>query len=166
VRVRRPLLDDAADVAEAWEDARALYFGLDARVFLPPNRDDAGLGRALVDYLIAEAERPNRWIGVAEVGSEAAGFITATLHEPDEDTSRDIIRDSTRWHIKIDTLVVKRSHQRAGVGRALITSVEDWAQQVGASLLKVGTYANGPAVTFYEDLGYGRRSIIFEKYLD
>ena len=51
-------------------------------------------------------------------------------------------------------------------GRALVESVEDWAKQEEASLLKVGTYARSPAVTFYEALGYGQRSIIFEKYLN
>jgi GNAT superfamily N-acetyltransferase len=166
MEIRRPVPADAADVAEAWEDARDLYFGLDARVFLPPNPKDDGLGRALVRHLIAEAERPNRWIRIAEVDNETAGFITATLFEPDEDASRDIIRDTTRRHIKIDTLVVKRSHGRKGVGRALISSVEEWADRVEASLVKVGTFAQGPAVAFYEDLGYTQRSIIFEKYLD
>ena len=109
---------------------------------------------------------PNRWIRVADDGREAAGFITATLHEPTADHSRDIIRDSARRHVKIDTLAVRRSHWRRGVGRALVASVEDWSQQTGASLLKVGTYAHGPAVAFYEALGFGHRSIVFEKYLD
>jgi GNAT superfamily N-acetyltransferase len=109
---------------------------------------------------------PGRWVRGADDDAEAVGFISATLYEPEKGASRDIIRDSTRRHVKIDTLVVQRSHWRTGVGRALVESVEDWARQVGVSLLKVGTHGRSPAVAFYEGLGYGPRSIIFEKYLD
>lgn len=45
-------------------------------------------------------------------------------------------------------------------------SVAGRAAEVGASLVKVGTHLRSPAVGFYEALGYDRRSIIFEKYLD
>jgi hypothetical protein len=37
---------------------------------------------------------------------------------------------------------------------------------VGASRLKAQTYGRGPAVAFWEGVGYGRRSVIFETYLD
>jgi GNAT superfamily N-acetyltransferase len=164
--IRRPVPTDAAGLGRAWEDAREFYSDLDSRVFLPPSPEDRELGQAIVQRLVAEEQLPGRWIRVADESGEAVGFITATLHEPEENASRDIIGDSTRRRVKIDTLVVQRSHWRAGAGRALVESVEGWAQQVEASLLKVGTYARGPAVAFYEALGYGRRSIIFEKYLD
>jgi GNAT superfamily N-acetyltransferase len=164
--VRRPAPTDAVGVGRAWEDARQFYSDLDSRTFLPPDPADRDLGRAIVEKLIATAGQPNRWIRIAEVDGEAVGFITATLHEPVEDASRDIMRDSTRRHIKIDTLVVQRSRWRAGVGKALVNDVEDWAKHEKASLLKVGTYAGSTAVAFYEALGYDHRSIIFEKYLD
>lgn len=167
IDVRRPVVSDANGVGTAWEDARQLYSQMDSRTFLPPNPDDPQLGHAIVESLIARAELPNQWIRVAAVEGQAAGFITATLHEPDEDdTSRDIIRDSTRRRIKIDILVVQQSHAGSGVGRALVESVEDWAEQMEASLLKVGTHLSSSAVGFYEALGYDRRSIILEKYLD
>jgi GNAT superfamily N-acetyltransferase len=164
--VRPPVRSDAEGVARAWEDARRLYSDLDARVFLPPDPEDHELGEAIVRHLVNTDLRPDRWARVAGDGGAAVGFVTATFHEPEEDARRDIIRDSTRRHVKIDTLVVQRSHWRTGVGRALVGSVEAWAEESGASLLKVGTYARGPAVAFYESLGYGRRSIVFDKYLD
>lgn len=164
--IRRPVGGDAEGVGQAWEGARQFYSDLDSRTFLPPDPEDVQLGRAVAEYLTAGAELPGQWIRVAEVEGEAVGFITATLHEPIEDAARDIMRDSTRRHIKIDTLVVQRSHWGTGVGRALVESVEGWANQVEASPVKVGTYARSPAVRFYEALGYDHRSIIFEKYLD
>ena len=164
--IRRPDMGDAEGVGQAWEDARQFYSDLDSRSFLPPNPGDHDLGQAIVENLIAGAELPSQWIRVAEVAGGTVGFITATLHQPAEDASRDIMRDSTRRHIKIDILLVQRSQWGTGVGRALVESVEGWATEVEASLLKVGTYARSPAVGFYEALGYGRRSIIFEKYLD
>ena len=104
---------------------------------------------------------------MAELDGEAVGFITATLHQPVENPGRDIMRDSTRRHVKIETLVVQRSQWRRGTGRTLVEAVEDWAKEVGATLLKVGTYAGSSvAVAFYNALGYGHRAIIFEKYLD
>lgn len=164
--VRRAVPGDAAGLAQAWEDARRFYSDLDARVFLPPDPDDLGLGQAIVRRLVADEPPSGRWFRVADEDGEAIGFITATLHEPEPGSRRDIIRDSTRRHVKIDTLVVQRSHWRSGAGRALVESVETWARQVEASLIKVGTYGRSPAVSFYEALGYGQRSIIFEKYLD
>lgn len=65
----------------------------------------------------AGADLPNRWIRVAVVEGEAAGFITATLYGPEAIVDRDIIRDSTRRHIKIDILVVRRIHA-GSVGRS------------------------------------------------
>ncbi len=164
--VRRLAPNDAAGLGRAWEDAREFYSDLDNRVFLPPDPEDHELGQAIVQHLLAEEQLASRWVRVADDGGNAIGFITATLHETQKNASRDIIRDSTRRWVKIDTLVVQRLHWRMGAGRTLVESVEDWAKQEEASLLKVGTYAHSPAVTFYEALGYGRRSIIFEKYLD
>lgn len=167
VVIRRPVVTDAGGVGRAWEDARQFYSDLDSRAFLPPDPDDHELGQAIAEKLTASAQTPSRWIRVAELDGEAVGFITATLHEPVDDARRDIIRDPTRRHVKIDTLVVQRSHWRESVGRALVEGVEDWAKGMGASLLKVGTYAGSRvSVAFYESLGYDRRSIIFEKYMD
>ena len=165
--IRRPAMADGAGVGKAWEDAREFYSDLDGRAFLPPNPQDHELGQATVEGLIAAADQSGRWIRVAELDGEAVGFITATLHQPLENPGRDIMRDATRRHIKIETLVVQRSQWRQGVGRALVEGVEDWANEVGATLIKVGTYAGSPAaVAFYHALGYGHRAIIFEKYLD
>lgn len=167
VTVRHPVATDAAGVGRAWDDAREFYWDLNSRAFLPPDPEDHDLGRALVEKLIADAEQPNRWIRVAEVGDQAVGFITATLHDPADNPSRQILRDATQRHVKIDTLVVQRTHWRHGVGRALVKGVEDWARASGALLLKVGTYAHSPvSVAFYEALGYGHRAIIFEKWVE
>lgn len=164
--LRGPVPSDAAGVGRAWEDARRLYSTMDIRVFLPPDPEDHELGQAIAGHLVVLEQKPGRWVRVADEDGEAIGFITATLHEPEDDAARDIIRDSTRRFVKIDLLVVQRSHWRSGAGRALVESVEEWARRVEASLLKVGTYARGPAVAFYEALGYGHRSVVFEKYLE
>ena len=166
VNLRLPLRSDAPDVAQAWNDARELYSGMDSRVFLPPQSDDEGLGAALVEWLHSIGERDDGFVRVAEVNDTPAGFITATLHLPIEDAHREIIRDMARRHVKIDVLVVKRDHWRHGIGRQLVASAEAWATSVDASLVKVGTYAHNPlALGFYDSLGYGQRSVIFEKYL-
>ena len=167
IEVRSPSLSDADGVARAWDDARELYVAMDPRVFLPPVPDDDGLGPALVGWLIDTDARPNGMARVATQDGHAVGFITATLFERMPDAHREIIRDATRRHVKIDTLVVQKSHWRRGVGRTLVGHVERWADDVEATLVKVGTYAhNDQALSFYERLGYANRSVIFEKYLD
>lgn len=75
-------------VTRAWEDARQYYSNLDPRAFLPPDPTDTEFGQMLLDRLIEAAERPDRFIRVAELGKEAVGFITATLHEPADESGR------------------------------------------------------------------------------
>ena len=45
-------------------------------------------------------------------------------------------------------------------------AVETWAGDVGATVVKLTTFANSPvSVPFYEALGYDHRAIVFMKYL-
>lgn len=166
VEVRAPVISDAAGVGRAWEDARQFYSDLDPRAFLPPDPTDTELGQALLSRLLEAAECPERLIRVADVEGEAVGFITATLVEPTDESGRQLMLDQSERHATIDALVVQQAHWRRGVGRALVETVETWATDAGASLVKLTTYANSPVSTaFYEALGYGDRAIVFQKYL-
>lgn len=166
VEVRAPRASDAPGVGRAWEDARQFYSDLDSRAFLPPDPSDTDLGQALLDRLLEANERPDRLIRVAELDGGAVGFITATLHEPADESRRQLMRDQAERHAVIDALVVQRPYWQRGVGRALVEAVEDWAADAGASLVKLTTYADSPVSTaFYEALGFGRRAIVFRKYL-
>jgi GNAT superfamily N-acetyltransferase len=76
------------------------------------------------------------------------------------------MRDEGERGASIDALVVQRSQWRRGAGRALVEAVESWADDAGASLIKLTTYANSPvSVPFYTALGYDNRAIVFLKYL-
>lgn len=167
IEVREPRTTDASGISRAWEDAREFYSDLDPQAFLPPNHDDAGLGEAFCGRLIEEASKPNRFVRVAsEIDDVAIGFITASLVEPTDTSGRQLMREEGERRARIDALVVQRSQWRRGAGRALVEAVESWANDAGASLLILNTYANSPvSVPFYEALGYEDRAIVFLKYL-
>jgi GNAT superfamily N-acetyltransferase len=167
LEVREPRTTDAAGIGRAWEDAREFYSGLDPQAFLPPNRDDASLGALFCEHLLEEASKPNRFVRVAaNLEGEAIGFITASLVEPADTSGRQLMRDEGERGASIDALVVQRSQWRRGAGRALVEAVESWADDAGASLIKLTTYANSPvSVPFYTALGYDNRAIVFLKYL-
>ena len=95
---------DAEGVRLAWEDARRFYSSLDPRAFLPPDPTDTELGQALLDRLFEAAESPERFIRVAELGGDAVGFATATLHQPADESDRRLVRDAGERHVTIDAL--------------------------------------------------------------
>lgn len=167
ITVRPPESGDASGLARAWNDAREFYSALDSRLFLPPDRADAELGRVLVDRLIAATNQSKRLVRVANHGDEAVGLITATLHEAVDDPNRELTRDLSQPYVTIDALAVQRSKWRRGVGTALVETVETWANDSGAPLVKVTTYSASPVSTaFYEESGYSQRAIVFEKLLN
>jgi len=63
---------------------------------------------------------------------------------------------------------VAAPHRRAGVGTALMTAAEAWADEHGAATISLHTYRGSPtSVPFYEDrMGYSRRAIVFRKELN
>ena len=141
-------------------DVRKFYSDLDLRAFLPPSPADADLGQALV---VEAAGRQVRLIRVAHLDGEAIGFNTATLHEPTDESGRQLMRAQSERLVTIDALVVQRSHWRPGAGRALVEAIEAWATDAGAALVKLTTYATSPVSTaFDEALGYSDRAMVTE----
>lgn len=64
-------------------------------------------------------------------------------------------------------IAVDASHRREGIGTALLTAVENWAQQSGAAGVRLVSGASrAQAHLFYRSLGYGdgRQQRNFKKY--
>ena len=62
--------------------------------------------------------------------------------------------------------MVDQALWRQGIGTALLTAAEAWGRDRCAVVVRLNTYADGPvAVPFYEQHGYQRRSILFQKPL-
>lgn len=92
---------------------------------------------------------------VAQAGPELAGYTLAV--------SGGLAR--TRHCVRISALAVRRRWWRRGVGRAMLTNVEQWARGMGARRLELETMAaNDAAQGLYEGMGFeleGRRRRAF-----
>lgn len=57
--------------------------------------------------------------------------------------------------IEIGGLVVNKSCRRMGIGQALMTSVEDWAREIGITTIRLRSNINRQgAHQFYRNIGY------------
>jgi aminoglycoside 6'-N-acetyltransferase I len=111
-------------------------------------RDPDEVRRAVVGWVrdsLADRDNADSTALVAEHGGEVVGFICV----------------SERAHFtgQVDTyvgeLVVARSAEGQGVGRALLAAAEDWGRSRGRARVVVDTgAANTPARRFYAALGY------------
>ncbi|MFO7595611.1 MAG: GNAT family N-acetyltransferase [Desulfocurvibacter africanus] len=82
---------------------------------------------------------------VAQVGPELAGYTLAV--------SGGLAR--TRHCVRISALAVRRRWWRQGLGRAMLTNVEQWARGMGAQRLELETMAaNDAAQGLYESMGF------------
>lgn len=73
---------------------------------------------------------------------------------------------STRAVAWLTTLVVDESSYGMGVGRALVSAVEDWARRHGATRISVTSGEHrDKAHAFYEHVGYERTGVRLTKSL-
>lgn len=163
IRLRRVRSDDAPDLARAWMDQAALYAALDATLFDIPDAD--GLGGWLVEQLRRQADPDRRLVLVADVDGTAVGFVVAAVVAPHPAPKRQTQRDLAAPRVQIEALVVSRDSQRRGVGTRLVTAVEDWARNRGATVVTAQAYTAGPAVDFLAARGYTPRATLYGKAL-
>ena len=62
----------------------------------------------------------------------------------------------------VEEVMVANSWRRTGVGKALMTAAEDWANRLGAAYVAL---ASRRSVPFYESLGYEHTAAFFKKAL-
>jgi len=99
---------------------------------------------------------------VAEAQGQLAGFVTA------------IVRDATpipiltpRRFALVDNLAVRKVQRRAGIGRALMLQVHNWARDRGATSIELTVYEfNEIAHSFYQSLDYETESRRMTKSLE
>ena len=163
IRPSRP--GDGEGMARVWLSAGAYYADLDPAHFQLPSAD--GLAESFeadIEAKIADADSLRL---VAERDSVVTGWLTAHVEHPADSVAHQMIRELGWVRLFVDALVVHRAVWHQGIGTALLAAAESWGGDRGASIVQLATYAEGPvAVPFYErHLGYGRRSILFQKPL-
>ena len=65
---------------------------------------------------------------------------------------------------EIDSIYIKSTYRKSGIGKQLIQSAEKWFQQNGISEIKVAIVEGNDSVfPFYEQLGYKKFMTIFKR---
>jgi GNAT superfamily N-acetyltransferase len=150
-------------MARAWADAGRHYAELDPTAFREPDGD------GLVEYFarcIAEPRSEGEIVLVAEADSDVIGFISARLAPADPDARFELMRELAAPRVRIEALAVSEPARGRGVGKALVSAVQDWARSAGAAVAIVNTPLGAPlSLPFYEALGYHRHAVSFRRDL-
>lgn len=150
-------------MARLWVEMGEHLASLDPATFQVPPAE------GLVEFFTGLLERPHdvdrTWL-VAESDGEVVGQVRAHLEHPVESAPFQVQRHLAETRLVVDVLAVTARYRRRGVGRGLMSAVEDWGAARGAALVVLDTFALSPlSVPFYERLGFARAAILFEKHL-
>ena len=165
VQIRLPRPGDGEGMARVWLSAGAYYADLDPALFQVPSAD--GLAESFEADIEARSTDTGSLRLVAERDSAVTGCLSAHVEYPVASIAHQLVRELGWIRLLVDALVVDRAVWRQGIGGALLTEAESWGHHLGARVVRLDTYADGPvAVPFYErHMGYQRRSILFQKPL-
>jgi GNAT superfamily N-acetyltransferase len=161
VRPARP--GDAEALARSWIE------GAEELMAIAPERFRVPDSEGLVEFLRNEPEQSGADVLslVAEFEGEVVGSLEARLLAPIESARFQVLEHLGRPRVYVDHLRVDPPFRRRRVATALMTAVERWGREHGATSVALDTYAQSPLpVPFYEATGYQRRSMVFEKRLD
>lgn len=116
-----------------------------------PDRFQAPEGPARsLEYILDAVHAEDVGLFVAEVDAQVVGLVHTIL----KDTPTFSIFVPRRYAV-VDSLCVLPTHQRCGVGRALLEAAEGWASSRGATSIELTAYAfNQAALDFYLELGF------------
>lgn len=143
--IRRAAPQDCDDLCMLIDQVDALHRNNQPEVFrkpIGPVRDR--------EYVLALIADDNVGLFVAEVDGALGGMIHAFVRD-----TPDIPVLVPRRFVMIDNMVVREDWRGRGLGRALITTVHQWAIEKGATSVELNVYDfNQQARDFYESMGY------------
>ena len=165
VQIRPAKPGDGQGMARVWLSAGAYYADLDPAHFQLPSAE--GLAECFEADIEATSADTGALRLVAERDSTVTGWLSAHVEHPVASIAHQLIRELGWIRLIVNALVVHRAVWREGIGGTLLTEAESWGRHLGARVVRLDTYADGPvAVPFYErHMGYQRRSILFQKPL-
>ena len=140
--------DDAAEAARLWMQSAEEHTAHD-----PVYATAAGAEKTMRRFLADLANSGHSFLFVALAGGRTVGFISGELREG----SPSFLPKT--W-ASVDDVFVEPDHRNLGMGRALLSSVEAWAKERGASGVSLQVAAaNARARKFYEELGFREISV-------
>ncbi len=146
--IRAGRKDDAAEAARLWMRSAEEHTAHD-RVYETAPGAEKTMRRFLVDV----ANSGYSFLFVAAAGDRTVGFISGELRQGSPTFL-------PRTWASVDDVFVEPEYRNRGMGRALLQSVRDWAQERGADGISLQVAAaNARGRKFYEDLGFREISV-------
>jgi ribosomal protein S18 acetylase RimI-like enzyme len=145
--------DDAAEAARLWMQSAEEHTAHD-RVY----KTSPGAEKTMRRFLADVANSGYSFLFVAAAGDRTVGFISGELRQ-----GSPTFLPKT-W-ASVDDVFVEPEFRNRGMGRALLQSVQSWAQERGADGISLQVAAaNARGRKFYEDLGFREISVyeVFE----
>ena len=104
------------------------------------------------------SEAPGHRFLVAEVDGAVVGFAAANTAESPRRPGK---------NGDVSALAVEETHQRKGIGRLLVRTIEDWLRSEGAVRVRLtsASHRTETAHRFYPALGYRQTGVRFDKDL-
>jgi GNAT superfamily N-acetyltransferase len=156
--------EDAKGIARLSIESSVYYSQLAPDLFTPAQED--GLAEWIARD-IGWLSRPTSFALVAEIDGEVAGYLEASIQEPEDAARFSGSRDLRERRLYINYVVTAEAHKRRGVATRLVEAAEDWARRQEVTLSLCDTYIGSPqSVPFWEKrMGYEQRSIRLRKRL-
>ena len=140
--------EDAAETARLWMRSAEEHTAHD-RVYQTAPGAEKTMRRFLADV----ANSGYSFLFVAAAGDRTVGFISGELRQGSPTFL-------PRTWASVDDVFVEPEYRNRGMGRALLQSVSDWAQERGADGISLQVAAaNARGRKFYEDLGFREISV-------
>lgn len=155
--IREAVAADYAAICSIFEEADALHREHLPHIFQKP----PGPVREQ-EYILGLITDENVGFFLAQVGSQIVGLVCVLAREAPA-----VPTFVPRRYATVDSLVVKQSFRRRGIGRALMERAQAWAQAQGLERMELHVWDfNQDAIAFYEKLGYENLSRRMGKRLD
>jgi ribosomal protein S18 acetylase RimI-like enzyme len=145
LRIREAEGSDYEELSALFEEGDAWHREHLPRVFQKPE----GVVRSR-EYILDLLANDDVALFVAELGGRLVGLISAMIRE-----APDVPLFVPRRYAMIDNVVVRAGYRRAGIGRALMARVHEWAAEAGVDSVELHVWEfNEGAIEFYRELGY------------
>jgi ribosomal protein S18 acetylase RimI-like enzyme len=153
--IRQGRKDDAAEAARLWMQSAEEHTAHDKVYETAP-----GAEKTMRRFLADVANSGYSFLFVAAAGERTVGFISGELRQ-----GSPTFLPKT-W-ASVDDVFVRPEYRNRGMGRALLQSVQAWAQERGADGISLQVAAaNARGRKFYEDLGFREVSVYTVLELD
>ena len=148
--IREATPADASGIARVWVDTfRSAHTGIVPEQFLEDLSHDRSEKHWLTRLQLQETDR-NYFLCVAELAPEGiVGFAEAGPERTGDPT----------YNAELCAMYVRQSHQRTGIGTALIKAVAAKLVDLGICSILVWCFAESPSRRFYEALGGAKHDV-------